>query len=118
MSRQRGLSGFVGLGLLVAAGCLTPTAARAETVWLSALDLAKAKVTDNRPPASDKTIGGRPLTVNKTKYDKGVCVYGPAVIYVTLGGGSAKFSAILGVDDEAPPAPQAPARGTGGRGGA
>src|SRR5207249_1406814 len=119
MARQLCLPSFVSLGLLIAAGYLAPLDAHnAETVWLSELDLSKAKVTENVRPAIDNTMGGKALTINKTTYDKGVCVNGPTVIYVNLNGGSDQFFAVLGVDDDAPPAPQAPAGTAGGRGGA
>lgn len=84
---------------------------RVETIWLSSLDLAKAKVTDKVRPALDKTIDGNVLTINKQTYGRGVCVNGFTIFYVQLNGGSDKFSAILGVDDESAVSPQPPAGG-------
>src|SRR5262245_38481910 len=119
MSRHLCVSSFVSIGLMISAGFLTRIDAHgADTVWLSALDLSKAKVTDNVRPVSDKTIGGKALAINKTTFDKGVCLNGPTVMYVNLGGGSDKFSAVLGVDDDAPLAPPAAGGKAGGRGGA
>ncbi len=116
----------------IAAGAvLAAETARAGTVWLSSLDLSKAKVTDNVRPASDKTIDGKPLTINQHTYERGVCANGYTIFYVRLDGGSDRFSAVVGVDDESitttPPASGrgtnearrgGPARGFGGRGGA
>lgn len=103
-SRLR-LSWFTRFNLLVAVVCLGVIPAKAETVWLSSLDLSHAKVTDNIKVARDKTVGEQPLTINSNKFERGICVHGYTVIYVRLAGGSDKFSAIVGVDDESPPPP-------------
>ena len=71
-------------------------APHAETIWLSSLDLSKAKVTDTIRPAIDKTIDGKTLAINKQTYDRGICVNGYTVFYVQLNGGSDKFSAVAG----------------------
>jgi alpha-galactosidase len=96
--------------------------ASAETVWLSSLDLSHAKVTDNVRVTSDKNITGQPLTIHSNKFERGISAHGYTVIYVKLAGGSDRFSAILGVDDEAPPAPvtyeaSGPVRRAGAQGG-
>jgi hypothetical protein len=74
--------------------------ARAATVWLSALDLSKARVTNGVVPTPDKTTGGKTLSINKKNYARGICIDSYALFYVQLNGGSDRFSAILGVDDE------------------
>lgn len=94
-----------------------------EIIWLSTLDLAKARVTDRIRPAIDKTIDGHKLTINKQTFDHGVCVNGYTIFYVQLNGGCEKFSAIAGVDDESAVPPQVPAAagaqtGRAGQGGA
>ncbi len=113
--------------VLGAAIGVSSAAPRQQTVWLSSLDLSKAKATDNIAPAIDKTIGGNRLTINKQSFDKGVCVNGYTVFYVQLSGGTDRFSSTVGVDDESLTAsPQNPAAGAaqtgragqGGRGGA
>ena len=115
----------IGLGIALHAGTV-----RTETVWLSSLDLSKAKVTDQVQPAIDKTINGNTLTVNKQTYQRGICFNGYSVLYVQLNGGSDTFSAIVGIDDESlvnqqpagggagQPARAGGGRGTGGRGAA
>jgi len=77
-----------------------------EAVWLSSLDLSKARVTDQIRPAIDKTINGNTLTINRQAYSRGVCFNGYSVLYVQLNGGSESFSAIVGIDDESLAAPQ------------
>jgi alpha-galactosidase len=90
--------------LLIAAGAsfLSQTG-RADSVDLSSLDLAHAKVTENTRPSVDKSIGGQPLTINGKIYDKGVCFHGDSVIYVKLDGGTDRFTALAGIDDEIAP---------------
>ncbi len=95
----------IGLIMTSAMGLLA-AAAHAETIWLSTLDLSKVKVTDKTRPAVDKTINGNPLTINKQVYPRGVCVNGYTVLYVRLDGGSDRFSAVVGVDDESAPGAQ------------
>jgi alpha-galactosidase len=118
------------LSVVIAAVGLVTEVARAETIWLSALDLSKAKVTDKIRPGIDKTIDGKALTINKQTYARGICVNGFTILYVQLNGKCEKFSAVLGIDDENAVAPQPPsagantagranaAQGAGGRGGA
>lgn len=79
---------------------LGAASAHAESVWLSSLDLSHAKITDNLAPGKDKTLDGKTLSINKKPYEKGICVNGYTVFYVELNGGTDKFSAVLGIDDE------------------
>jgi alpha-galactosidase len=82
-------------------------APRHETLWLSTIDLSKAKVTEKIQPVIDKSIDGNQLTINKQTYDRGVCVSGYTLFYIQLNGGSDKFSVIAGIDDESAAPPQA-----------
>ena len=120
MIRHYRISIIMGIWVISLALGLVAGAGRTETIWLSSLDLSKAKVTDQVRPAVDKTINGNTLTINKRTYGRGVCVNGYTVLYVQLNGGSDKFSAILGVDDESlvPPTPPAGAAAQTGRAGA
>jgi alpha-galactosidase len=119
--RHHYIPGLVCVCAILATVGLGTGAAGAETIWLSSLDLSKARVTDQIQPAIDKTIDGKPLTINKQVYARGVCVNGYTVLYVRLNGGSDKFSAVVGVDDESlvsaqPAAAAATAAGRGGAG--
>lgn len=50
----------------------------------------------------DKSIGNRPITLKGITYDKGLGVHGPVDVIVDLQGSDAtRFTALLGVDDEA-----------------
>jgi alpha-galactosidase len=120
MTRHYRISVIMGLWVIGLALGIVAGAGRTETVWLSSLDLSKAKVTDQVWPAINKTINGNTLTINKRTYRRGVCVNGYTVLYVQLNGDSDKFSAILGVDDESlvPPTPPAGAANQPGRAGA
>jgi len=101
----RGLVAAIALSLL-----LTSKNTNAEPVWLSSLELSKAKTTDNVLPTADKTIDGQPITINGKTYERGICVNGYTVIYVELDGGTEKLTAVAGIDQEA----TAPRRGAQG----
>ncbi|MBZ5498983.1 MAG: NPCBM/NEW2 domain-containing protein [Acidobacteriia bacterium] len=120
MTQHPGIPCLAGLCAIGAAIGLLTGAPRTETIWLSSLDLSKARVTDKVRPAIDKTIDGKTLTINKQTFGRGICVNGYTVLYIRLNGGSDEFSAILGVDDESQvsPQPSGGAAGQSGRGGA
>jgi len=67
MTRQYRISVIMGLWVISLALGLVAGVGRTETIWLSSLDLSKAKVTDQVRPAIDKTINGNTLTINKLK---------------------------------------------------
>ena len=108
MTRHSYLPCLVRVGAIFAAIGFTMAVPRAETIWLSSLDLTGAKVTDKVRPAADKTIDGKVLTINGQTYSRGVCVNGFTIFYVQLNGGSDRFSAVLGVDDESALSAQPP----------
>ena len=97
--------------LSVFVGCLGPTTkaagtdGAAESVWLSALDVAKTQQ-DWGDPRADKSVEGRPLSVGGTHYSHGLGTHAASTLYVNLGGHASRFTASVGVDDEAakPPA--------------
>jgi alpha-galactosidase len=76
------------------------SAAQAEDVWLSSLDLAQAKA--NTPPAADGVEGGDAITISGQAFEKGVVMNGNTVMYVKLAGGSEQFTATIGIDDSSP----------------
>jgi putative heme-binding domain-containing protein len=75
------------------------SAAGAETVSLSSLDLSLAQQGWNKPQA-DKSVEGRPLTVNGKHFDKGFGTHSVSDLYIDLKGGSERFTAMVGLDDE------------------
>ena len=100
IKRHYQIYGLAVCGAFIAWIGLVTGATHTETIWLSSLDLSKAKVTDSIRPSIDKTIDGKTLAINKQTYDRGICVNGYTVFYVRLNGGSDRFSAVAGVDDE------------------
>ena len=78
------------------AGCSMP----AKTVWLSELDLSKMTSGLDQPRA-DRSIKDSPLSIAGRSFEKGVGVCADSLMYVALDGGTSRFSAFVGVDDEA-----------------
>jgi len=108
--------------LLLAAAALgsgPPSRRIREEVPLSQLDLSKMKVAQiggrNATPSVaqvDKAIDGtNPLKVGEQEFASGVGTRSPSVLFVHLGGGSERFTALVGADNNALPQPPAPAPG-------
>jgi hypothetical protein len=49
---------------------------------------------------NDKSVEGKPLTVDGVKYEKGIGVHAPALTVYTIPGDSTRFVAVVGLDDE------------------
>jgi hypothetical protein len=74
-------------------------AGRAEQIWLSSLDLSKASQGWGTPSA-DRSVENHPLTLGGQKYEHGFGTHSVGVLLINLKGGSTKFHAVVGVDDE------------------
>ena len=74
--------------------------AQANTVWLSELDLTKMTSGMGQPQA-DRNIKQHPLSIAGRGFEKGVGSYADSLLYVALNRGTSRFSAFVGVDDEA-----------------
>jgi len=70
-----------------------------NTVWLASLNLSKMTSGWGKPEV-DKAVQGQPMSIAGRKFDKGVGTHANSVMYIDLKGGSKKFSAYVGVDDE------------------
>lgn len=70
-----------------------------DTVWLSSLDISKGRIGWGRPGA-DVSCMGNPIILNSIKYKKGFGTHASSILYVKLNGGSARFHAIVGINDE------------------
>ena len=69
------------------------------TVWLSSLNLSK--MTSGWGKAEiDKAVQGQPMSIAGQKFERGVGTHAKSVMYIDLKGGSTKFTAYVGVDDE------------------
>ena len=70
-----------------------------RTVWLSSLDLTKM-VQARDKPVTDANKGKKPLSVGMQVFEKGVGTIAKSYIWISLAGGSDKFTAYAGVDDD------------------
>jgi len=82
----------------------TASACFAQSILLSALDLAKFRQGWGAPVA-DLSVEGNPLSIGGRAFSCGVGSHAPGVAWIRLDGQAERFSAWVGVDDE-----------TGGRG--
>ena len=71
----------------------------AESVWLSSLDLSKTQQDWGKPQA-DKSVDGGTLSIAGTKFEHGLGTHAASLLYVDLKGGSTRFNAMVGIDDE------------------
>jgi alpha-galactosidase len=70
----------------------------AETVPLSSLDLGKIRQGYGQPQAK-KSIMGTPLRIGGKEFSEGVGTHAESTFYVKLGGGTDRFTAQVGMDD-------------------
>ncbi len=74
--------------------------AYAETVQLSQLDVQHV-TTDWGTPQANRSIDGNPLSIGGEVFEHGIGTHASSMILLELAGGSQRFRAIVGVDDEA-----------------
>lgn len=90
--------------LVIALVCLTallaPKRCAADTVWLSSLDLTQMRQGYGTPMV-DKSINGQPITIAGRRFERGVGTHSPGVFYIDLGGRAVRFTAWVGIDDDA-----------------
>jgi alpha-galactosidase len=84
--------------LLFAAMAMAVPLKAEETVPLDSLDLSKVKQGWGEPKV-DKSVIGETLSIGGEKFECGVGTHAESRIYVKLGGGSSRFAAKVGVDD-------------------
>jgi len=78
---------------------LAVSANSAETNWISSLDMGKVQQSFGKPQA-DKTIENNKITISGQVFDHGIGTHANSMLMIDLKGGSEKFSASVGVDDE------------------
>jgi alpha-galactosidase len=71
----------------------------AESVWLSSLDIGKTQQDWGKPQVNNSTEG-RKLSIGGTQYEHGLGTHAASLLYIDLKGGSTRFTAAVGVDDE------------------
>ena len=72
----------------------------AETVWLSSLDVSKTVQGWGRPQV-DLSVMGQPISIGGRKFAHGLGTHAVSTLAVELGGGTERFTAWVGVDDDA-----------------
>ncbi len=94
-------STIITLAALASLSPLFPSPARADqAVLLSSLDLTKA-TQGYGTPRVDKSIDGHPLTLGGKTYAHGFGTHARGLLAVVLDGGAKRFTATVGIDDEA-----------------
>jgi alpha-galactosidase len=93
---------LIAMGMLV--GCQSDVmkqvgAAKAKSIGLDELEIGKAQ-SGRRPAQVNKSVGGNPITMSSTVYEKGLGVNAPWDFWIDLGGKATRFTAIVGIDDE------------------
>ncbi len=72
-----------------------------EVVLLSSLKMDEALCTDR--PMSNRSFGGQPILISGQKFESGLGTHARTVLWVNLQGGSQRFTAFVGIDDEVVP---------------
>ena len=91
-------TGVLTLSVLLAVS-FSSLAAAAETVWLDELDMSRSTCGWNSTQRN-RSIDSNPLRLGGKEYQHGVGTHPPGAIRVILGGGSSRFSTLIGIDDE------------------
>ena len=81
------------------------TAGAVEEVHLSSLDLTRTQQGEGKPGV-DLSVQGKPLSIAGKKYSHGFGTHADSVLHVDLHGGSARFTAQVGINDEGSPVKQ------------
>ncbi len=74
-----------------------------EEVRLSALDLSRIQQAVGKP-GIDRTFDDKPLCIAGHDYANGLGTHAPSALYVALQGGSTRFTAQVGINDQGTPA--------------
>ncbi len=75
-------------------------ASAATTVWLDQLDIRKT-IQDWGEPQKNKSVKGHDLRIGGEEFEHGLGTHATSILSIDLRGGAEKFSAAVGVDDEA-----------------
>jgi alpha-galactosidase len=76
------------------------TSSQGQKVWLCDLDISKTQQGWGEPQ-KDKSVDGNPLRIAGRSFDRGLGTHADSALYVKLAGGSTRFTALVGLDDEA-----------------
>ena len=71
-----------------------------KTIWISSLDITKARQQWGKPMA-DKSVLGHPITIAGKQFEHGFGTHSIGKLVIDLHGSAAHFHSIVGVDDDA-----------------
>ncbi len=74
-------------------------ASQAKKTWLSDLDIGKTQQGWGQPQ-KDRSVDGNPLRIGGQTFERGLGTHADSVLYVKLAGGTKRFTARVGIDDE------------------
>lgn len=87
------------LSTLLSCCLLAASTVAAEEVRLSSLDLNRAQQSGGKPGV-DRSVNGKPLRIAGQDFAHGFGTSAPSTIHLALQGGSSRFSAKIGIDDD------------------
>jgi alpha-galactosidase len=85
--------------LALAAVLTTAQLFSAQTVWLDELDISKTDQGWGKAQRS-RSVDGNKLTIAKQTFERGLGTHAESVLVLDLKGGSERFTAVVGLDDE------------------
>ncbi|MBE3070452.1 MAG: NPCBM/NEW2 domain-containing protein, partial [Planctomycetes bacterium] len=88
------------VGLVAAGGPHARAADGPRTVWLDELDVRLSEC-GWQTTQSKRSVGGNPLRLRGKTYERGIGTHSLGSFMIDLGGGSTRFRAVAGIDDEA-----------------
>lgn len=97
--KRRSMKALVVTGAVLALLATAGSSRADETVWLSSLELNKARQGFGKPGV-DKSVDGHSLTLNGQVFTHGFGTHSPGLLAVALHG-ARRFTATVGIDDEA-----------------
>ncbi len=100
--KLRHLPALLCMGIVAAswAAAVAETSSQGRKVWLSDLDISKTQQGWGEPQ-KDKSVDGNALRITGRTFDRGLGTHADSALYVKLAGGSTRFTAMVGLDDEA-----------------
>ncbi len=91
---------FATAAVLLASSWSQARAAEPGAVWISALDLSNI-IQGWGQPQADKSVTGTPMSIAGRKFEHGLGTHANSLARLDLHGGATRFSAWVGVDDNA-----------------
>ncbi|MBW8864756.1 MAG: NPCBM/NEW2 domain-containing protein, partial [Verrucomicrobia bacterium] len=93
------MNSHIALALGLSLAALTTGTVSAQTVWLDDLNIGSATQGWGEPH-KNQSVEGHTLTIGSKTFERGFGTHAESSLKVTLDGGTPKFTASVGVDDE------------------